>query len=76
MSISVPFELEIWSAQQCADYLKQSRQEFLRITRHREDFPLELPNRQRHWQALAVTNWALSGAIPQSVSANQAQKAA
>jgi hypothetical protein len=62
--MTVPFERVIWNAQQCADYLGQSRQEFLRVTRHRPDFPRELQNRPRHWHALAVTEWALSGSIP------------
>jgi len=59
--MNVPADWLIWNAQDCADYLKQSRQEFLRITRHRPDFPPELPNRPRHWHAVAVRNWALSG---------------
>jgi len=63
-ALSIPFDRVIWNAQQCADYLGQSRQEFLRITRHRPDFPKELPNRPRHWQALLVTEWALAGSIP------------
>lgn len=62
--MTVPFDRIIWNAQQCADYLGQSRQEFLRITRHRPDFPRELQNRPRHWQALAVTEWALDGVVP------------
>lgn len=62
--MTVPFDRVIWSAQQCAEYLGQVRQEFLRITRHRPDFPKELVNRPRHWQALAVTQWALEGVIP------------
>ena len=63
--MSIPFEWVIWGAQECADHLKQSRQEFLRITRHRPDFPKELQNRPRHWQALEVCKWALTGSIPQ-----------
>jgi hypothetical protein len=74
--VSVPFDLVIWTAQECADYLKQSRQEFLRITRHRPDFPRELQNRPRHWQAAAVAKWALCGAIPSNDSPRVPQKAA
>lgn len=53
----VPIELTIWNAQDCADYLKQSRQEFLRLTRHKPDFPQELQNRPRHWNACRVQEW-------------------
>ena len=66
----------IWNAQDCAEYLKQSRQEFLRITRHRSDFPKELPNRPRHWQAVAVCRWALDGVIPSETSPGFTQQAA
>jgi hypothetical protein len=62
--MTVPFELVIWNAQQCADYLGQSRQEFLRLTRHKESFPPELANRPRHWRACAVAEWALEGSSP------------
>lgn len=64
----IPFERVIWNAQQCADYLGQARAEFLRTTRHRPDFPRELQNRPRHWQAIAVTEWALAGSIPPETS--------
>lgn len=74
--MTVPFDRVIWNAQECADYLKQSRQEFLRLTRHRPDFPRELQNRPRHWQAVAVTEWALSGSVPSSDSPEITQRAA
>lgn len=61
--MTVPFDREIWNAQDCADYLKQSRQEFLRITRHSNGFPRELTTRPRHWRALEVSNWALTGNV-------------
>jgi hypothetical protein len=64
------------NAQQCADYLGQARQEFLRITRHRSDFPRELVNRPRHWQALRVTDWALAGSVPSDSSPESTQQAA
>jgi hypothetical protein len=57
MADSIPFDRVIWNAQDCADYFKQSRQEFLRITRHMIDFPKELPSRPRHWRALEVRGW-------------------
>lgn len=62
--MTVPFDLVIWNAQQCADYLGQSRQEFLRITRHKDSFPPELANRPRHWRACRVAEWALEGSMP------------
>lgn len=60
----LPYQhMTIWNAQDCADYLKQSRQEFLRITRHTDKFPPELQNRPRHWNALLVMQWANAGQI-------------
>lgn len=57
----IPFDRVIWNAQDCADYFKETRQEFLRTRRHMKDFPKEVPARERHWRALEVTNWALTG---------------
>lgn len=57
----IPFDRVIWNAQDCADYFKQSRQEFLRLTRHMDGFPKELAARPRHWRAVEVSNWALTG---------------
>lgn len=57
--MNVPFDRVIWGAQECADYIGLSRQEFLRTIRHKPDFPRELPNLPRRWQAIAVTEWAL-----------------
>lgn len=51
----------IWDAQDCADYFKESRQEFLRIRRHLAGFPAEIPGRSRMWRAVEVTNFALTG---------------
>lgn len=63
----IPVEYVIWNAQECADHLRQKKPEFLRTTRHRPDFPRELQNRPRHWQALAVMEWALQGSIPSEI---------
>lgn len=35
----IPFDLVIWDAGECADYLHVSRPEFLRKTRYAEGFP-------------------------------------
>jgi hypothetical protein len=76
--MTIPFDRVIWNAQDCADYFKQSRQEFLRQTRHGTGFPKELPARPRHWRALEVTNWALTGQahVPPQDYAGSTQKAA
>ena len=59
--MNVPFDRLIWDAQDCADYFKESRQEFLRTRRHKEGFPAEIPGRDRLWRAVEVSNWALTG---------------
>ncbi len=59
--MTVPFDRLIWNAQDCADYFKETRPEFLRTRRHKPGFPKEIPGRERHWRALEVTNWALTG---------------
>jgi hypothetical protein len=71
-----PFEFVIWSAQECADYLHQKRPDFLRSTRHAPSFPKELPTRPRHWQAMAVVQWALGNELTQQKSAEITQEAA
>ena len=38
----IPFDRVIWDAQECADYLKITRKEFVSKIRHRADFPSEL----------------------------------
>lgn len=57
--MTVPFDKLLWDAQDCADYFKESRQEFLRTRRHKAGFPPELENCPRRWSAAAVTAWAL-----------------
>lgn len=57
--MSVPFEYEIWAAQQCADYLGQSYSQFVKRTQYAEGFPKRCPiPGQPRWPALAVTQWA------------------
>lgn len=79
--LELPFDRVIWDAQDCADYFKESRQEFLRTRRHREGFPAEIPGRDRMWRAVEVTNFALTGdfkKIPQDFpkSADQLEESA
>lgn len=59
--MTVPFDRVIWNAQDCADYFKESRQEFLRSRRHQIGFPPEIPGRPRMWRAVLVSNFALTG---------------
>lgn len=59
--MSVPFDREIWNAEDCAGYFKRPRAEFLRSIRWKPGFPKELPELPRHWRAVEVTNWALTG---------------
>lgn len=59
--MTVPFDRQIWSAQDCADYLGQSRKDFLRKTRFLPDFPSELSSLPRRWPAKAITEWKPDG---------------
>jgi hypothetical protein len=61
--MTVPFELVIWDAGDCAEYLKESRPEFLRKTRYAQGFPAEIPSKPRRWRAVEVTAWALGGNV-------------
>lgn len=54
-----PFEYQVWDAQECASYLKESREYFLQHTRHKEGFPAEIPGKPKRWRAWAVAQWAL-----------------
>ena len=58
----IPFDRVIWDAEECAAYLRQEKASFLKRTQWRSGFParLSVPGQPR-WQALAVTEWALSG---------------
>lgn len=56
----IPFDRVIWSAQQCADYLGESYNQFVRRTQYAEGFPKRCPKPgQPRWRAQAVTQWAL-----------------
>lgn len=58
--MTVPFELVVWSAEECAEYLRQAPATFLKRTQHIPGFPARLPiPGQPRWQAQAVAEWAL-----------------
>lgn len=58
--MSVPFDRQLWTAQECADYLGHSYSQFMKRTQHSAGFPkrLELPGQPR-WRAVSVSDWAL-----------------
>lgn len=57
-----PFDRVIWSAEQCAEYLEQSKATFLKRTQYLPGFPKRCPiPGQPRWPALAVTQWAFTG---------------
>lgn len=58
--MTIPFELVIWDAHQCAEYLGQSYSNFIKRTQYLDDFPKRCPiPGQPRWPAKAVTDWAL-----------------
>lgn len=68
-----PFEYTVWSAQDCADYLKVSKSHFLNCIRYAEGFPAQLPippymvkdrkvTMDPRWRAADVAAWALGTA--------------
>ena len=60
-----PFEFVIWSAEECAEYLRESKDYFLSHTRHKEGFPSEIPGKPKRWRAASVAAWALG--IPANI---------
>lgn len=60
--MSVPFDREIWNAEQCADYLGQSYSTFIKRTQYLSGFPKRCPiPGQPRWRALDVTEFAING---------------
>lgn len=58
----IPFDLRVWDSDECAEYLHQSRDKFMRDTRYGVDFPKQLEYSkagQPRWSAKAVVDWAL-----------------
>lgn len=55
----IPFEYIIWTADECAEYLRESKEYFLRTTRHITGFPkpLGVGNKRPRWRAKEVTEW-------------------
>ena len=41
--MNIPFDRVICNAEETANYLKQSKAHFLRVTRHKEGFPAPVP---------------------------------
>lgn len=57
----IPLEQQIWTAEQCAEYMSLTKAHFLRQTRYATAFPKPLdnfPGRPR-WSAKEVVYWAL-----------------
>lgn len=65
MSMNIPFDRVIWTAQECADYLGTTEAEFLRSMVSAEGFPAELLNAPGRWLAKAVAEWALRPGVEQ-----------
>ncbi len=65
--MTIPFEYVIWDAQQCADYLGQSKVSFLKRTQWRVGFPsrCQIEGHPR-WNAKQVTEWANAGITSES----------
>lgn len=61
--MTVPFDVLIWSAEECAEYLRQEKSTFLKRTQFLPGFPARLPiPGQPRWQAKEVAAWALGKA--------------
>ena len=59
LDMTIPFEYMIWDAQECADYLRQSRSTFLKRTQWAPDFPPRTRGEGHpRWNAKQVTMWA------------------
>lgn len=58
----VPFEFRIWDAAECAAFFGQSKEYFLKTTRHAEGFPAPIKmceGGHPRWRALAVAQRAV-----------------
>lgn len=58
----IPFEYVIWTADECAGYLRESKEYFLRTTRHMGGFPnpVSVGNKRPRWRAQDIAEWLLS----------------
>lgn len=63
--MNIPFDRQLWSGQDCADYLGQAYSTFMKRTQYLEGFPArcKIPGQPR-WRAKAVTDWALGNLEP------------
>ena len=60
-----PLERQVWTAEECAAYLRQEKATFLKGTQYLPGFPKRCPiPGQPRWPAWPVTQWAL-GEIPE-----------
>jgi hypothetical protein len=59
--MNIPFDRQLWSGQDCADYLGQAYSTFMKRTQYLAGFPprCKIPGQPR-WQAKAVSDWALA----------------
>lgn len=66
----IPFDRQIWTAQECAEYLGISYHSFIKRHQHSLGFPkrLDIPGKPR-WSAKQVTDWALGGVNEMRTSA-------
>jgi hypothetical protein len=56
----IPFELVIWDAQECAEYLREEKSTFLKSTQYLDGFPARAAKPgQPRWPAKKVCEWAI-----------------
>ena len=76
-NVNVPFEKQVWAAEQCAQYLGVSKAHFLNAIQHATGFPKPVPlptyqhagkerKLESRWRAYEVTSWALCEEITPS----------
>lgn len=57
--MDIPLPFLIWDAQQCADYLGQGKDNFLKRTQYKPGFPGRCPKPGApRWRAVEVMAWA------------------
>ena len=67
LTADIPFDVRIWSAAQCAEYLGQSYSTFIKRTQYLDGFPARCPiPGQPRWPAKAVTEWTLGAHAEQT----------
>ena len=68
----IPFDYLLWTADDCADYFKVSKDYFLRKKRNQPGFPKPVSEDDEHprWSAKSVAAWAIKQHIPQNLRAS------